>query len=73
MKIYLDEKNSVEVSGNVIWNQIKEDGRYAGIHFDTATTEFQQEILNYAFEVKHDDVVNHWFSGWGQQPDDSSQ
>lgn len=67
MKIFLDEENAVEVLGHVVWNRLSSDGRYAGVHFDTASPECQDTILNYAFEINPDTMVKHWFSGWNNQ------
>lgn len=67
MKIYLDAKKTIEVDGHVVWNRIAHEGRYAGINFNSASQETQDEILNYAFESKPDELVKHWFSGWDKQ------
>lgn len=66
LKIYLDDDKAVEVDGRVVWNRITDSGRCVGIQFDTAGLDTQEEILNYAFEIKHDDLVRHWFSGWNE-------
>ena len=67
MKIYLDERKAIEVTGNVMWNHISSEGRLAGIAFDSPSSEVQQIILNYAFEIHPDALVKHWFSGWDQK------
>lgn len=72
MKIYLEEDNTVEVEGHVVWNRITEEGRYAGVNFDTAPLEVQEEILNYAFEINPDELVKHWFSGWDNPEKEAS-
>lgn len=64
MKIYLDEDHAVDVKGKVVWSNISENGRYAGIRFDYASLEMQDLILNYAFEIDPDKMIKHWFSGW---------
>jgi len=64
LKIFLDRKNFVEVDGRVIWNKVNEEGRFAGISFDTASSDVQQNILDHAFELSPDEMVQHWFSGW---------
>jgi len=66
MKIFLDEDQAVDVNGHVVWNRIGQDGRCAGVVFDRASLEVHEMILNYAFELDSDDVVRHWFSGWGK-------
>jgi hypothetical protein len=67
MKIFLNEDTIVNVMGHVAWNRIAEDGRYAGIRFDVKSLDAQQELLDYAFEIKPDEVVKHWFSGWDEK------
>jgi|GEM_PF-1533874 len=64
LKIFLDQKNFVEVDGHVIWNKVNDEGRFAGISFDTASNDVQQNILDHAFELSPDEMVQHWFSGW---------
>ncbi|MEW5895174.1 MAG: PilZ domain-containing protein [Candidatus Omnitrophota bacterium] len=66
LKIYLDERKSIEVTGNVMWNHISPEGRYAGICFDHPSIELQETILNYAFEIHPDAMTRHWFSGWSK-------
>ena len=65
LKIYLEEGASVSVNGRVAWcKRVKHDQYLIGISFDGPTPEAQETILNYAFEIRRKDVVNHWFKGW---------
>lgn len=64
LRIYLFEDKSVEVKGHPVWVRETEEGYLSGVHFTDSTTEVQNKILEYAFEIKKEDVVNHWFEGW---------
>lgn len=64
MKIYLFEDDSVEVEGQPVWAEETRDGHLTGINFLNTSTDIQNKILQYAFEIKKDDVVKHWFEGW---------
>ncbi|HRZ39674.1 MAG TPA: PilZ domain-containing protein [Candidatus Omnitrophota bacterium] len=64
MTIHLDEERQVNVHGKVVWNKISEDQRLAGIEFFEIEPEDQELILDYAFEISPDDLVQHWFEGW---------
>ncbi len=65
LRIYLlQEDKSIEVEGHPVWVRETTEGYLAGVHFCDTTTEIQNQILQYAFEIKKNDVVNHWFEGW---------
>ncbi len=64
MVIHLSEQASFEVLGNVRWSRQTAEGNQAGIIFEKITPHDQELILQHAFEVKHEDLVKHWFSGW---------
>jgi len=64
LTIHLDEERKVDVNGRVVWNKIAEDRRLAGIEFFEIEPEDQELILDYAFEISPDDLVEHWFEGW---------
>ncbi len=64
MRIYLFEDKAVEVEGYPVWVKETEEGYLSGVHFTNSTTEVQNKILEYAFEIKKEDVLKHWFEGW---------
>ena len=64
LRIYLFEDDHVEVEGNPVWSKETTEGHLTGINFVNTSTEIQNKILQYAFEIKKNDVVNHWFEGW---------
>ncbi len=64
MTIHLDEERKIDVNGRVVWNKIGEDQRLAGVEFFEIESEEQELILDYAFEISPDDLVEHWFEGW---------
>ncbi len=64
MRIYLFEDKTVEVEGCPVWVKETEEGYLSGVHFTNSTAEIQNKILEYAFEIKKQDVVKHWFEGW---------
>ena len=45
-------------------NKIGAKGNIVGIDFCETSEEVKETILNYAFEVKRQDLVKHWFRGW---------
>jgi c-di-GMP-binding flagellar brake protein YcgR len=67
LRIYLFEDKSIEADGQPVWVREIDEGYLAGIAFCNMSTKIQNEILQYAFEVKKNDVVNHWFEGWKQK------
>ena len=67
LRIYLFEDKSIEVDGQPIWVREIDEGFLAGIAFCNISTKIQNEILQYAFEIKKTDVVKHWFEGWTQK------
>lgn len=62
--VYLSETTSFPAEGHVVWSQATANGNISGILFDGITNQEQELILQHAFEVKHEDLVKHWFSGW---------
>ena len=67
LRIYLFDDKSIEVEGHPVWVKETEEGYLAGVNFSNTTVEIQDQILQYAFEIKKEDVVNHWFEGWNKK------
>ncbi len=67
LRIYLFDDKIVEVEGSPIWVKETDEGYLAGVGFLNTTTQIQNQILQYAFEIKKSDVVNHWFEGWNNK------
>lgn len=64
LKIYLSEKKSFDVEAKIKWKKATSDGYSVGVIFENVPQEIQELILTHAFELKREDVVRHWFSGW---------
>lgn len=65
LTVFLSAKSSVMLEGCVLWSrQSSADHAEIGIGFENASPEAQDLILQHAFEVKRETVVNHWFEGW---------
>lgn len=64
LSIYLFADKAVEVEGHVVWTKSAINANFIGICFDNLNSETQETILQFAFEIKKNDVVNHWFDGW---------
>ena len=64
LKIYLSGNTSVEADGEIVWCRPTVKGNVVGIDFREISENMKQLILNYAFEVKRDDLIKHWFGGW---------
>ena len=67
LKIYLSEDTIVKVEGRIIWNHPEGDGYLLGINFENLSRESQDILLQYAYEIKKDDIVKHWFTGWAEK------
>ncbi len=64
LTIYLSGKKSIQVDGQIRWTRKTSQGTMVGVIFENIQPEDQELILDYAFEVKKDDLVKHWFQGW---------
>lgn len=64
LKVFLSENTCFDVEARILWKKSTQDGYALGVAFDNITPEVQELILTYAFEVKRDDLVKHWFDGW---------
>ena len=64
MTIYLSDNDTVDVVGKILWN--KELGKECliGVQFFEVSKEVQDTLLKYAFELKKEDLIKHWFEGW---------
>lgn len=62
--VHLTGETSFPVDGRVVWSRPCEAGYQSGVVFENIAQHDQDLILQYAFEVRHDDLVKHWFSGW---------
>lgn len=64
LTIDLSDAVSVDVEGRTLWCRPVAGRNLTGIIFTNVKPEVQDSILDYAFEVKKEDVVKHWFKGW---------
>ena len=69
LTIYLTDDTAVHLDGAVSWVDPKDD-RFIGVNFEEVDQKTQELILRYAFEVKKEDLVDHWFEGWNEKQDD---
>lgn len=65
LTIYLSDETAVQVEGQIVWNKPSQDHEsLVGVMFVNTTQKTQDLILKHAFEIKKDELVKHWFSGW---------
>ncbi|MCA9392737.1 MAG: PilZ domain-containing protein [Candidatus Omnitrophica bacterium] len=64
ISIYLSEAETITLSAKVMWMRKADDLFCVGIHFVDITQDEQTFILQHAYELNHDTVVNHWFRDW---------
>lgn len=64
LRVYLLDDKSVEVEGQPVWVQEIGEGHVVGVNFINTNAQVQDTLLQYAFEIKKDDMVKHWFEGW---------
>jgi hypothetical protein len=64
LKIYLSGNTSVDTDGEIVWCKPAVKGNVVGVDFCGITENAKELILNYAFEIKRDDLIKHWFEGW---------
>ncbi len=64
LNISLSDTESIRLTGKVMWIKKQGDRYRVGIHFVGIVEKEQSRILEFAFDVKHDNVVNHWFKDW---------
>jgi len=64
LTVYLSERKSIKVDGRILWNKKTPQGHLIGVLFENIDPESQNLILDYAFEIKREDLVKHWFKGW---------
>ena len=67
LKLYLSEETIVKIEGQIVWNHPEEKGYLLGINFENLNREAQDILLQYAYEIKKDDIVKHWFTGWSKK------
>ncbi len=68
LTIHLSSGTSVEVEGRILRSDPIEGGHLAGVAFTNIGQKSQDTILKYAFEIKKEDLVKHWFKGWKKTP-----
>lgn len=67
LTIYLSRGTYIHLSGKIIWCR-PTDGRYEiGVSFPEIPEDDRELILQYAFEIKKEDVIQHWFKDWDGQ------
>ena len=64
MTVYLAEDVAVHVEGKVLWSKSDDDQFLVGVNFLETSKRIQDIILDYAFEIKKEDLIKHWFKGW---------
>lgn len=64
MTIYLTDGKSINLDGRVIWIKLSEYENEIGIQFENMESKSQELILDHAFELDHNKLVDYWFKGW---------
>ena len=64
LKIYLSDEDFVEVDGKILWNKFTEEGNLVGINFCNTAPDVQDLIFQHAFEIKKEEIIQHFFKGW---------
>ncbi|MGE0267247.1 MAG: PilZ domain-containing protein [Candidatus Omnitrophota bacterium] len=64
LSIYLSEAETITLQAKVMWVQRADDVYCIGTHFSDISQDEQSFILEHAYELNHDTVVNHWFKDW---------
>ena len=67
LRIYLSDDIAVKVEGHVVWAHTSPDDRLLGITFENISREAQDLLLQYAYEIKKNDIIKHWFTGWSDK------
>lgn len=68
LTIYLTNETSIEVDGTVLWQKPMGQQYLIGVNFYDVSRKVQETILKYAFEIKKEDLIRHWFRGWDKKP-----
>lgn len=66
LSIHLSQTKTVEVQGQVVWQNIFHPPYTTGITFYNTTDEAQDSILSHAFHIDKKKVFEHWYDGWGE-------
>ncbi len=64
LTIFLSGNESVQVNGTVLWSRSVGAQYLIGINFYEVSKRVQDTLLKYAFEVKKEDLIKHWYEGW---------
>ena len=64
LTIYLEDDVTVHVDGQIIWQKPAAGENLVGVVFANTSQRAQDLILKYAFEIKKEEMINHWFQGW---------
>jgi len=64
LKIYLSGETWIDIRGNVLWVKPSSNGNYLGVSFYGMTSNDQDLILQYAFELDEKKLSDHWFKDW---------
>jgi len=67
LTIFLSKETSVQVEGEIVWNKPSDGKSLSGVVCANTSEKVQQVILNYAFEMKREDLINHWYKGWNSK------
>jgi len=66
MNLFLNDATALTVRGRVVWVKHFPKLNEAGILFDAIDQKTQDRILDHAFNLNKDDLVNYWFKGWNE-------
>ncbi len=64
LKIHISDDTIVKIEGRVVWIHSSKDDELMGIAFENINQDTQELLLQYAYEIKKNDIIKHWFTGW---------
>lgn len=62
--LFLTEADVIRLTGEIIWNKSFGKQDQMGISFSNISQKNQELILEHAFDVNRQQLINHWFKGW---------
>lgn len=64
LNIHLSPKSVVGLHGTVIWQDAATSPYLTGISFYETSDEAREVILQHAFDLDRNKILEHWYKGW---------
>lgn len=64
LTIQLSKGTKIKLNAHILWVKSNNDQREMGVTFYDTSDEVQDSILQHAFEVDKEKVLNQWYKGW---------